>query len=113
LTGFAKLKGYEAISLGAREIDMIILNPRYKMVKNAPSSNSFNLLMRAFDFMLHQICRDDISFSLLEGRYSDVSINLIHKPEILTDNAFIFDPEQMAAWWEEGHAYAPKMIPHA
>jgi len=42
----------------------------------------------------------------MESRYTDIKINLIHTPLVLTDNSFIFDPEQMSAWWAEGFLHA-------
>jgi NTE family protein len=96
----------EAINMGAKEIDVIILNPRHITSCYPQSTNSFNLLVRGFGFMLHQIGQDDIKMGLLESRYSDLRINLIHTPRELTDNSFIFNPEQMSAWWNEGFAYA-------
>ena len=105
--GFGKLVPIqEAINMGAKEVDVIILSPRHITSCYPASTNAFDLLVRGFGFMLHQIGQDDIKMSLLESRYTDVRINLIHTPRILTDNSFIFDPEQMSAWWLEGFAYA-------
>lgn len=100
----------EAINLGAREIDVIVLTPRHKLQKTPDVHNVVNLLMKAFNFMLYQIAQDDIKMSLLESRYSNLKIRLIHTPRILTDNAIIFDPEQMKGWWEEGHIYAQTLL---
>ena len=96
----------EAINLGAKHIDAIILNPRHRIKPDLPSSNAFNLLMKAFNFMLHQIGADDVTISMVASWKTDVQVNLIHTPRQLTENSFIFDPEQMKAWWEEGYAYA-------
>ena len=95
----------EAINLGAREIDVIKLTPRHLQVANAPSRNAFNVLMKGFNFMLYQIGQDDIKMSLLESRYTGISINLIHTPVELTDNSVIFDPTQMREWWAMGYAH--------
>lgn len=100
----------EAINIGAKEVDVIFLNPRHKLTKNKPAANAFGLLTKTMNFMINQIGRDDITISLMEGRYSDVKINLIHTPRVLTEDSFIFDPNQMAAWWEEGYAYAKDYI---
>jgi len=98
----------EAINLGAKEIDVLVLQVRHRMVHYPPPANAFNLLTRGFNFMLHQIGQDDIRMSLLESRFSNVSINLIHTPRVLTDNSFIFEPELMRGWWEEGYEHARK-----
>lgn len=98
----------EAIYVGATEIDVIILQVRHRQAHYPPSTNAFNLLTRGFNFMLHQIGQDDIRLSLMESRFSKININLIHTPRVLTDNSFIFDPEQMKGWWEEGYEHALK-----
>jgi predicted patatin/cPLA2 family phospholipase len=95
----------EAINLGAKIVDVIILNPRHYRQKSPHSSNAFNLILKGFNFMLNQIGKDDVSMSLMESRYDDVEIRLIHTPRKLIDNAFIFDPELMTKWWEEGISY--------
>lgn len=100
----------EAINLGAREIDVIVLTPRHKLQKTPDVHNVVNLLMKAFNFMLYQIAQDDIKMSLLESRYSNLKIRLIHTPRTLTDNAIIFNPEQMRGWWEEGRVYAQTLL---
>ena len=101
----------EAINLGAKIIDVIVLNPRHHWEKTTPATNALNLLMKGYDFMLHQIGQDDINLSLLESRFENVSVRLIHTPRKLTDNSFIFDKELMTAWWKEGHEYAKKAYP--
>lgn len=95
----------EAINLGAKIIDVIILNPRHLTQKTADSSNAFNLMLKGFNFMLNQIGKDDVNLSLLESRHDNVEIRLIHTPRKLIDNSFIFDPELMTKWWAEGIQY--------
>jgi predicted patatin/cPLA2 family phospholipase len=92
----------EAINLGAEIIDVIILNPRHQNTRTPHSSNAFNLMLKGFNFMLNQIGKDDVNLSLLESRFEDVEIRLIHTPRKLIDNAFIFDPQLMTKWWQEG-----------
>ena len=101
---------HEAISLGAKELDVIILSPRHRVVHLPPAGNAFNALLRTHDFMLQQIGRADIFSAHLEGIYSDVQIRFFYTPRILTENSFIFDPEEMTQWWEEGRAYAKSLI---
>lgn len=96
----------EAISIGATELDVIILNPRHLIEQTPPSTSAFGLLMKGFHFMLHQIGQDDINMALFESRFAGIKINLIHTPRLLTDNSFVFDREQMQAWWKEGYEYA-------
>ena len=102
----------EAINIGAKEIDVIILNPRHKITKNKDASNAFGVLTKSMNFMLNQISHDDVYISLLEGRYDDdVKINLIHTPRVLTEDSFIFDKHQMSGWWQEGYEYAKEKYP--
>lgn len=100
----------EAISIGATELDVIVLNPRHISEPSPPSANAFGLLMKGFHFMLHQIGEDDITIAMLESRYAGVKINLIHTPRLLTSNSFVFDPEQMRGWWQEGYDYARYLL---
>ena len=99
---------HEAITLGATDIDAIVLQVRHRNVEYPHATNAFNLLTRGFGFMLNQIGQDDIRLSLMESRFSKVNINLIHTPRVLTDNSFIFDPDQMRGWWAEGYEHARK-----
>ena len=96
----------EAINLGAKDIDVIVLSPRHKEVRKAHSSNAMGLLLSSMDFMLDQIRHDDIFIGNLESIYNDVNVKFIYTPRKLTDNSFIFAPDVMSKWWEEGFEYA-------
>ena len=98
----------EVINLGATEIDVIVLQPRHYINNLKPPSNSFLLLMRTFMFMQHQLALDDVTMALTEARYTGCKIRIIHTPEQLTDNSFIFDPDQMSSWWQKGYAHGMK-----
>ena len=98
----------EAINLGASEIDVIVLQPRHS-VRTLPSArNSFTLMLKTITFMQHQLAMDDISMALSEARFTGSKIRLFHTPEELTDNSFIFDPEQMSNWWRMGYEHGQK-----
>lgn len=98
----------EAINLGASEIDVIVLQPRHQ-VRTLPSAgNSFTLMLKTITFMQHQLAMDDISMALSEARFTGSKIRLFHTPEELTDNSFIFDPEQMSNWWNMGYEHGKK-----
>ena len=99
----------EVINLGATEIDVVVLQPRHRSLISPPAANAFILLLKAFNFMQHQLSRDDISVSLAETRHSGTKIRLIHTPEELTDNSFIFDPDQMSNWWRMGYEHGEKI----
>ena len=100
----------EAINLGATEIDVVILQPRHHVRTTPPANNALTLLLKTFMFMQRQLARDDISIGLTESRYSDTKIRLIHIPEELTDNSYIFDAGQMSSWWEMGYRHAEKTL---
>lgn len=100
----------EAINLGASEIDVIVLHPRHHVTMSPPATNSFMLMLKTFNFMQDQLARDDIQISLSEARHEKCKVRLIHTPEELTDNSFIFDPDQMLGWWNMGHDHAEKMV---
>ncbi|HEY3384868.1 MAG TPA: patatin-like phospholipase family protein [Saprospiraceae bacterium] len=99
----------EAITLGATEVDVIVLQPRHKVTISPPASNAFTLMLKTFNFMQHQLAFDDLQLSLSESRLTGNRIRLVHLPEELTDNSFVFDPEQMSGWWVEGYSYAEKL----
>jgi len=100
----------EAINLGATEIDVVILQPRHRSLITTPSSNAFMLLLKTFNFMQHQLSRDDINVGLADARHEGIRIRLIHTTEELTDNSYIFDCQQMARWWEMGREQGVKMF---
>ena len=102
----------EALRRDAREVDAIILKPREEEVEcKLPTRNPFSLLIRTMDFMLTQIGRNDILIGNLQTQHKESQLNCYHTPHVLTDNSFIFDPEQMTVWWEEGIRYARKNSP--
>jgi len=97
----------EAINLGAKVIDVIVLSPRHHHVVKAPTKNAFDVLMRSMQFMNYQLGRHDILIGHLESIYNDdVKVNFIFSPRELTEHSFMFDPDQMKSWWQEGYEYA-------
>lgn len=92
----------EAINRGATAADVIVLYPANQPTKNPPIRNAFNVWGRTYDYMLAQIAKDDIIIGNLEARDKKVDLNFYYTPRLLTEQSFVFDPEQMNAWWEEG-----------
>lgn len=110
--GFGNLVPIQrAINMGATSVDVIVLRPVKMVVKTPPSGNAFNVLTRAYDFMLNQIGNDDLAIGQLEASSRKVDIHLFHTPRILTEQSFIFDPVRMKAWWEEGYETAKNAQP--
>lgn len=100
----------EAIDAGAEEIDIIVLNPRLQITHKPKSTNAFNVLTNAIDFMTNQIAQNDIALGLLESRYSGIKTRFFHTPALLTDNSFIFEPMQMKLWWSEGYEFVKSRL---
>lgn len=101
----------EAIRRGATDIDAIILNPKEEMTKSVSSRNAFDVIGKLFDFMLHQVNRNDLLLGQFEGISKEVNINLYFTPRVLTENSLIFNAEEMSGWWHEGYEYALKNNP--
>ncbi|MCB0707638.1 MAG: patatin-like phospholipase family protein [Saprospiraceae bacterium] len=93
----------QAVDMGATHIDVIVLRPERMAIKLPPVQNALQLMMRAYDFMFHQIVRDDITIGQLAAANKKVKIQFYYTPRLLAEQAFIFDPEQLNAWWEEGY----------
>lgn len=102
----------EAIRRGATEIDAIMLQPEVAPHQCLlPTTNAFGVLTRTIDFMLDQIGADDLSVGRLQSMQHNIALNCFYTPRVLTENSFIFDAKQMAAWWEEGYHYATQKTP--
>jgi predicted patatin/cPLA2 family phospholipase len=100
----------EAIDNGAKEIDVIVLNPRRRDKTRIKISNAFDLMMKTILFMQKQIAYDDVLIGHLESIYNkEVKVNFIFVPRLLTYYSFYFDPKQMSAWWQEGYDYAKSL----
>lgn len=101
----------EAIANGAKEIDVIVLRPRHRIVENKKTRNAFGILLNTMDFMLNQIVFDDILIGHLQSIYNeDIHVRFFFTPRILTEFSFYFDPQMMKSWWEEGFEYARTRI---
>lgn len=97
----------EAINLGATEIDVIVLNPKHRMIENFKTRNAFDVMLHSLGFMLNQIAYDDILIGHLESIYNDdIHVKFMFTPRVLTDYSFYFEAEQMKAWWQEGYEHA-------
>ena len=93
----------EAINRGASTADVIVLYPAKQQIKNPPIRNAFNVWGRTYDYMLSQIVKDDLIIGKLEALTRKVALHFYYTPRLLTEQSFIFDPGQMAAWWDEGY----------
>lgn len=100
-----------AIDLGAKEVDVIILEPETIDRNFEPTSNPFGSLMRVFGFMTEQIYYDDLMIGKLKSKVRNVTIRKFHTPHLLTDFPFVFKPRLMKKWWKEGFDYAKSVNP--
>ena len=102
----------EAIRRGATEIDVIILETETEHLARMPSTSPFSLLSTVIEFMLDQVERQNVAIGKLEAIKNDVQLNLYYTPTVLTTNSLVFNKKQMAAWWEQGYAYAKQKEHH-
>lgn len=101
----------EAISNGAKHIDVIVLQPRHRTKENLKTRNAFDVMLHSMGFMLNQIVYDDILIGHLESIYNDdIHVRFFFTPRVLTDYSFYFEPAQMKAWWKEGFEYAKERV---
>jgi len=101
----------EAISNGAKHIDVIVLRPRHRTVELNKSRNAFDIMLQSMGFMLSQIVYDDILIGHLQSIYNeDIHVRFFFTPRVLTEYSFHFDPIEMKSWWEEGLEYAEKRV---
>ena len=96
----------EAISRGATEIDVIILETEVNMEKTVIGKNPFSLMIDLFRIALDQVEKHDIAIGKLIANNKNVKLNLYYTPTKLTNNALIFNKEVMKTWWEQGYEYA-------
>ncbi len=95
-----------AIDLGAKEVDVIILETEHLDRNFEPTTNPFGSLMRVFGFMTEQIYYDDLMIGKLKSKARNVVIRKFHTPYQLTDFPFVFKPKIMKKWWQEGFDHA-------
>ncbi len=102
---------HPALDMGAKHVDAIFLRPEKISTVSLRTSDSFDVLMRAFEFMLDKIGKDDILLGKFESLRENATIDYYFAPYVLIENAFIFDPPLMARLWQDGLAYARSKKP--
>jgi predicted patatin/cPLA2 family phospholipase len=101
----------KAINESASQVDVIALRPMEKSVQTPHSKNVFQLLVKTFNFLLNQGSLDDITIGQLEAINKSVDIHFYFTPRILSEQVFVFDPEQMTNWWSEGYVKGENSTP--
>ncbi len=92
----------EAISLGATEIDVIILETEVHISPKFTGKNPFSLMINLFGTLLDQVKKNDIKIGKLAALNKNVKLNLYYTPTQLTSNALVFNKINMRKWWKQG-----------
>ncbi len=92
----------EAISLGATEVDVIILETEVHISPKFTGKNPFSLLVNLFGTLLDQVKKNDIKIGKLAAFHKNVKLNLYYTPTQLTSNALVFNKVNMRKWWKQG-----------
>ncbi|HEY5463832.1 MAG TPA: patatin-like phospholipase family protein [Hanamia sp.] len=95
-----------ALENDVTEMDVIILENENEDRIQPIARNPFSLLMQTISFMSNQISLKDRIIGELLGIKRQIDINIYFTPRQLTDNPFIFKPESLTQWWQEGLEYA-------
>lgn len=96
----------EAVRRGAKEIDVVILDPENEIDSRVLGKNPFSLMFNLFGSLLDQVRKSDIEIGKLAAMNQNVKLNLYYTPHLLTSNSLIFNKTQMENWWLEGFNYA-------
>jgi len=102
---------HPALDMGAKHVDAIFLRPERISTVSLRTTDPFDVLMRAFEFMLDKIGKDDILLGKFESLRENATIDYYFAPHVLVENAFIFDPPLMTRLWNDGLAYARSKKP--
>lgn len=97
---------HPALDMGAQHVDAIFLRPEKISTVSLRTTDPFDVLMRAFEFMLDKIGKDDILLGKFESLRENATVDYYFAPYVLVENAFIFDPPLMAKLWQDGLDYA-------
>jgi predicted patatin/cPLA2 family phospholipase len=93
----------QAIKMGAKEVDAIILEAENMEHNKVLGKNPFSLMVNLFGFIIDQIESHNIAEGKLAALTKDVKLNLYYTPTKLTENALIFDKTLMKNWWKRGY----------
>lgn len=96
----------EAVSRGAKIIDVIILETEVNYYSRLHSRNAFDLMTSVHTYMADRIEKLNIRIGKFAAGNKGVILNLYYTPTVLTTNTLIFDQKKMSEWWESGFQYA-------
>lgn len=100
-----------AIDKGATAIDVIVLETQQIVRNTLPSTNAFSTSLKVIFHMMDQISHDDLAIGKLKAKQNNVQLRFFHLPRVLTETPLIFNPVEMANWWEEGFMHAKQVNP--
>ena len=92
----------EAIRLGATEVDAIILDTEVAILPKSTGKNPFSLMVNLYSTLMEQVKKNDIAIGKLAAINKNVKLNLYYTPTQLTNNALVFNKENMQKWWNQG-----------
>lgn len=95
----------EAVRLGAKEIDVIVLDTEVSNFIRMPSKNPFSLLTNMFAFMIDRISDNNIRNGIALAKEFNAKVNFYYTPTVLTTNSLIFKKSEMQAWWKYGYEH--------
>lgn len=98
----------EAIIRGADEIDVIILDTKYKSINKIEKIKSdTQLQLRTNGMLMDRLLQYNINLAMLADLANkNVKINFHYTEKVLTNNSLIFNKENMRKWVELGYNYA-------
>jgi predicted patatin/cPLA2 family phospholipase len=96
----------EAISRGAKIIDVIVLETEVRGVNITATKNVFSLITNLYLFMMERNVKQNIRIGKLMAANKEVMLNFYYTPTELTTNSLIFDTEKTTQWWKLGFEYA-------
>lgn len=96
----------EAISRGAKIIDVIVLETEVRGMNITPTKNAFSLITNLYLYMTERNVKQNIRIGKLMATNRKAMLNFYYTPTELTTNSLIFDKEKITQWWQLGFEYA-------
>lgn len=91
----------KAISMGADEIDVVVIKESNAITQTSKISNVFNIISSSVRLMLNQISEYNIDVAELRSLKKDIKVNYVY-PDELYGSVLIFHPYPMKVNYEHG-----------
>lgn len=98
----------EALQIGARDIDAIVLDEKTNKEKE-PINNVLGVMIKMIKIFLGTRKKYDSDVEILSRQIphqEKVRIRFYYLSRKLTNNPYVFDSRLMTKWWEEGYDWA-------